>query len=222
MPQLSCPSCGADVPLRSAAMPYAVCGYCQTLILRKDGTPEAIGTSAVLPFDISPVQLGTTGQADGQPFTIVGRVRWGWTDGSWNEWLLQCGDGSVRWLAEAMGTFMLTAERPDVMASKAAATFAAGGAIEIGDVIAVDGEQFTAADIKDAQCLGGEGDLPFPTPPDWTITSVDFRSPSGAALSIQRSREDTQAWLGRYVSLAELKPANLRAIDGWAVPEFLT
>ena len=50
------------------------------------------------------------------------------------------------------------------------------------------------------------------------MTSVDFRSESGAAISLQRDNKETRAWLGRYVDLAELKPVKLRSIDGWSIP----
>lgn len=221
MSKLNCPSCGSEVPLRGAAMPYAVCSYCQTLILRDGEDLRAIGKTAVLPFDVSPIQLGTTVEADGLRFTAVGRVRWGWSDGSWNEWLLQGGDGQDRWLGEAMGMFMLLKELPAVLDAPLAAQFAAGGALDRGAELQAAGRTFRSADIKEAQCLGGEGDLPFPTPPDWSMTSIDFRSQDGAALNLQRDRQGTTAWLGGYYDLAELKPANLRAIDGWTVPEAL-
>ena len=69
--ELSCPSCGAPVPLVSAAVPYAVCSHCQTLILREGDDLKAIGKSAVLPFDVSPIQIGTRGTADGQRFLTL-------------------------------------------------------------------------------------------------------------------------------------------------------
>jgi hypothetical protein len=109
----ACPQCGAPVPMRSGGMPYAVCSYCQTVIAR-DGMRD-IGKAAVLPYDISPIQLGT-GVVDGARFTVVGRVRWGWADGAWNEWLLQLSDGTTRWLGEAMGQFQILTEREDVPA----------------------------------------------------------------------------------------------------------
>ena len=34
-----------------------------------------------------------------------------------------------------------------------------------------------AIDCKEAQCLGSEGDLPFPTLSGRTMTSIDFRGP---------------------------------------------
>jgi len=192
-------------------MPYAVCGHCQTVIAREDA--QAVGTAALLPYDISPIQLGTGGAVDGARFTVVGRVRWGWADGAWNEWLLQLSDGTTRWLGEAMGQFQILAERPDLGEWPLP--------IRLGDTVRVDGQVLTASDIKQVECLGGEGDLPFPTPKDCRIESIDFRSPSGAALSVQRDGGRGMAYGGRYVELAELRPSRLRVIEGWAVPEGL-
>jgi hypothetical protein len=215
--ELSCPSCGAPVPLASAAVPYAVCGHCQTLILREGDDLKAIGKSAVLPFDVSPIQIGTRGTADGQRFEVIGRVRWGWSDGSWNEWLLSVGAGTA-WLGEAMGLYVLLAEAPELLETPLGRHFASGGAIPLGATIDVSGARFTATDIKQAHSLGGEGQLPFPCPTDWTMTNVDFRSEAGGALSLQRDDDGVSAWLGRYVSLDELKPVGLRKITGWHIP----
>jgi len=71
------------------------------------------------------------------------------------------------------------------------------------------------------ECLGGEGDLPFACAKDWRIESVDFRSATGAALSVQRDGGRVSVYYGRYVELAELRPSRLRAIEGWALPEGL-
>ena len=223
--ELSCPSCGAPVPLVSAAVPYAVCGHCQTLTLREGDDLKAIGKSAVLPFDVSPIQIGTRGSVDGQRFEVIGRVRWGWSDGSWNEWLLSVGantskDGTA-WLGEAMGLYVLVAEAPELLEIPLSKQFASGGDVPLDATIDVAGAHFTATDIKHAHSLGGAGQLPFPCPADWTMTNVDFRSADGGALSLQRDGSGVSAWLGRYVSLDELKPVGLRKIAGWLIPDAL-
>lgn len=215
---LSCPSCGAAVPVRSAALPYVTCSYCQTLIRREGGGIEAIGKVAVLPFDVSPFQLGSTIGWRGARFTLVGRVRWGWADGSWNEWFAEGGDGAHRWLGEAMGSFLISEERPDLLDLPQIRAFAAGETVTRGTMVEVGDISFEASDVKEASCLGSEGDLPFATAIGTTITSVDFRSPDGAALSLQREADATSAWLGEYLELGQLAPANLRAIEGWAIP----
>lgn len=218
MADLACPSCGAPVPVRSAALPYVTCPYCQTLIRRHGDGLEAVGKSAVLPFDVSPIQLGTTGSYAGSRFSVVGRVRWGWSDGSWNEWLLDCSDGTVRWLGEAMGSFMLTEEWPDLLARPELAGFAAGGSVARGLTLTLGGEEFEASDIKTAECLGSEGDLPRPTPAGAQLLSVDFRGTGGGVLSLQRDGDGASAWRGHALDLALLKPKNLRQLDGWTIP----
>jgi hypothetical protein len=222
MSDLLCPQCGAPVPLRSAAMPYAVCGHCQSVIRREGDAATRIGEAASLPFDVSPIELGTRGTApDGAPFTVAGRVRWGWDDGSWNEWLLALPNGGHAWLGEAMGQFQYLTEQSELLELMVLREFAAGQPLPLGTVIELDGRSFTAADVKCATCLGSEGDLPFATPIGLAIDSVDFREPLGAALSVQRDPDGVSAYAGAYIDLAALKPKGLRQIEGWTLPEAL-
>jgi hypothetical protein len=226
MADLLCPQCGAPVPLRSAAMPYAVCAHCQSVIRREsdaDGLGVTrIGEAASLPFDVSPIALGTRGTTpDGGMFTVAGRVRWGWGDGAWNEWLLALANGHYAWLGEAMGQFQYLVERPDLLGHPLIAGFAAGQPIPLGSVIEADGRIFTASDVKHAICLGAEGDLPFPTPREWAVDSIDFREPNGAALSVQRDPQGVTAYVGGYIDLPALRPKGLRQIEGWTLPEAL-
>ncbi len=205
--------------MRDGAVPYTTCAHCQSLVLREGMGAEAIGEVAVVPFDVSPVQLGTSFTVAGLPMTTVGRVRWRWSAGSWNEWFLRADDGSVRWLAEAMGMFMLTVERPDILEQPLAQILVQGGTLIPGGDLEVDGEVYVVTDVKDAQCLGSEGDLPFATLLGRQMTNVDFRAAGGGALSLQRDADGTTAWLGWWFELAGLSPKGLRAIAGWTVPE---
>ncbi|WP_232495338.1 DUF4178 domain-containing protein [Novosphingobium kaempferiae] len=216
-----CPSCGAPLPVRSAAMPYATCANCQSLVMREGLAAQDMGKVAVLPVDVSPIQLGTTLHVEDMVLQVVGRVRWGWTDGSWNEWLLEGGDGVERWLGEAMGAFMLTAARPDLLDRPMLHGFAAGGEIAVGTRLDIEGVSLVAIDCKEAQCLGSEGDLPFPTLSGRTMTSIDFRGPNREAVSLQRDDRGASAWLGYYSALGALMPRNLRAVDGWTIPREL-
>jgi hypothetical protein len=222
MAQVLCPSCGAPVARRLAAMPYAVCSYCHSImVFGGAGEAGTVGAAAHLPADMSPIQLGTGGVADGARFMAVGRVRWGWADGAWNEWLLALADGSYLWLGEAMGQFQLLEEREDVAHHPDLAAFAQGAAIARGAELQVDGRRFVAIDIKQVACLGGEGDLPFPCPANWTMTSIDYREPKGGALSVQRDARGVSVYAGTYVDLADLSPTHLRRLDGWALPAAL-
>jgi hypothetical protein len=221
MLRVPCPNCGAEVVFRSAALPSRVCDYCQTILVRRGDGVEAVGKAASLPFDVSPIQIGTRGTFDSHGFEVIGRVRWGWTDGSWNEWLLLFDAGNHGWLGEAMGQYMLLFERPlgDIH-SEAVNALAAGQPVPIGTEAEIDGERLTVADARQATCIAAEGELPFTAPAGWTIFSVDLRSGSGRCASLQREEGGPSFYDGRYVTLAELKPRNLRAMEGWPMPAF--
>ena len=75
---INCPSCGAALTLRSAAQVYSTCSYCQSLVLHSALGVEDLGKVAVLPFDMSPIRLGTRLRVEQDRFHVVGRVRWGW------------------------------------------------------------------------------------------------------------------------------------------------
>ncbi|WP_114954823.1 DUF4178 domain-containing protein [Sphingosinicella terrae] len=221
MLSISCPNCGAEVQFRSPALPSRVCDYCRTILVRSGDGIEAVGKAAALPFDVSPIAIGTTGSFDPRRFEVIGRVRWGWEDGSWNEWLVLFDDGSDGWLAEAMGQFMLLRERPiGDITDPVFRLLIDGRTVLVGTELRIDGDPFTVADARPATCIASEGELPFTAPPGWSIYSVDFRSPTGRVASLQREATLSSFYDGRYVTLAELQVRGLRPIEGWRVPAF--
>lgn len=218
---VNCPNCGAEVIFRSPALPVKVCDYCQTSVMRVGDEIRQMDKAAVLPFDVSPVKIGTAGRYDGHAFDVIGRVRWGWSDGSWNEWLALFTDGSHGWLGEAMGQFMMTRERPlaDVR-TQMIQRMAAGDRPRLGEEGELDGVTYSVADVKRATCIAAEGELPFVAPAGWTITSIDMRAPGGELASFQTDGEEPSLYTGRYVTLGELAPTGLREIAGWPAPRF--
>ena len=71
-----CPGCGAPVEFQSAQSTHAVCGYCQSIVVREGEVLKRIGKMAELFDDHSPLQLGASGRIDGKPFTLVGRLQY--------------------------------------------------------------------------------------------------------------------------------------------------
>lgn len=217
---LPCPNCGADVAFRSAGLPALVCDYCHTMLVRSDDGVAQMGQAAVLPFDVSPVRIGMEGSFESVRFRVIGRVRWSWTDGAWNEWLLLFDDGSNAWLGEAMGDFMLLRERP--YDKGLAGRIAKGENAVIGKDVQIGGRKLTIVDARDVLCVAAEGELPFVPKPGWQIYSVDLKGVDGDCASLQRDGADVSFYEGRYVTLDELNPRGLRAIEGWALPDYAT
>lgn len=218
---LPCPNCGADVVFRSPALPSRVCDACRTMLVRSDAGLAQFGIAAALPFDVSPVQIGMRGTEAGQSFDVIGRVRWSWTEGAWNEWLLLFADGGTAWLGEAMGQFMLLREHAlgDVHSTTLRA-IAKGEAAQVGQKVELFGRRLFIADARQALCITAEGELPFVAPSGWQVYNVDLRGADGACASLQRDGKTASFYQGRYVTLAELAPRGLRAIEGWALPDY--
>ena len=90
-----CPGCGAPVEFRSAQSTTAVCGYCQSTVVRQGEVLSRVGKMAELFDDHSLLQLMASGTVDGQGFTLVGRLQYKYREGTWTEWQALLNDGSA-------------------------------------------------------------------------------------------------------------------------------
>jgi len=218
----NCPNCGAEVIFRSPALPARICDYCQATVKRIADGVELAGEVAVLPFDVSPIQIGTRGEYGGKPFDVIGRIRLGYDQGAWNDWLCLFSDMTHGWLSESDGQFQMVIERPIAETnSDLIQHLAQGGDAAIGDRTIIDGSEFTVSDMRSAKCIAAEGELPFAPSTGWDVFNVDMRDEQGFSANFEREEgEDPGFYVGRYVTLAELKPHSLRAIHGWKMPDY--
>ena len=206
----NCPSCGAEVVFKSNLSVYAVCKYCSSMIVRHDVDVESIGKMAALPDDMSPIQIGTEGNYRGTRFSIIGRMKIGWEDGSWNEWFMVSDDGRKGWLAEAQGFYAVSFENDDALKSiKTEST------PKLGSYIKLNNQKLKVVDIKKATCIGSEGELPFSAPQGRKTTSIDLLGPSGEFASIEIEGDKQRIYTGHYVEWNDLRCRNLRPLEGW-------
>ena len=219
MRKFACPSCGADVVFRSAQSVYAVCAYCQSMVVRTDVDVRSIGVMAALPDDMSPLQLGSGGYFEDQPFTI------GWRDGLWNEWHLLMADGRRGWIGEAQGSFSISFQLEAALPRDVTQTFeyclpllmGGEGADEVrpGFTVELGGTTLRAVDIKLATCLGSEGELPFTAPKGRRTVAVDCIGKEGEFATLDHDGREGRAYVGRYVEWDDFRFTNLRPLEGW-------
>lgn len=213
-----CPGCGAPVEFRSAQSSFAVCGYCQSTVVRQGDTLARTGQMAELFDDFSPLQLFATGRLDGQPFTLIGRLQYSYPGGRWTEWIaaLEAGpddpaaaslDGSPRLgvLSEDNGAFVFS--RP-LAALQVPAPPAAE--LRVGATTAVNGQSYTVASNEQAALLSAQGELPHLPALGRPFAVVELRSAQGQVLSLDYDTQPPSAWLGHTVRLDELQLSGLR------------
>ena len=235
MKKFNCPSCGAEVVFQSNVSVYSVCGYCSSMIVRRDVDVESIGTMAALPEDMSPLMIGTEGHYKTTRFHIIGRMKIGWRHGSWNEWHLFLENGGFGWLAEAQGFYAVSLEYKDKLHPETAKaisklTGSTGTATDkslalshdpetmkstLGNHLFLNNQKFKVVDIKETVCLGSEGELPFIAVKGRKTVSIDLLGHQGEFANIELSRDKIRIYVGQYLEWYQLRCEHLRILEGW-------
>lgn len=200
----TCPSCGAPVVFRSASSIFAVCEYCSSTLVRHDQALEDIGKMAALVEDRSPLQLGTEGSYRGVHFALIGRIQLKYSQGYWNEWHLLFDDARTGWLSEAAGEYVLTFAEP-VM--EPIPDF---DVLQVGQRFVLSSQVWTVSNLERAECVAGEGELPFKVGAGYPLLAADLRSAAQFA-TLDYSETPPLLFVGEAVDPRALNLSGLRA-----------
>lgn len=207
MQTVSCPSCGAPVEFKSHAAVMAVCEYCRASVIKEGDEVKDVGKLSSVLEDYSPIQIGTAGIYGSLGFTVIGRIQLRYAKGMWNEWYLLFDDASAAWLGDASGQFTITTPRK---VEGAVPTFEE---IVPGNQYPIGAERFTAADKREGECIGGQGELPFRVGDGWRIRAADLRRATSFITLDYTEGVVPQVYNGQAVTLPELKCQLLRSPD---------
>nr|ACX33919.1 conserved hypothetical protein [uncultured prokaryote AT3] len=209
----SCPSCGAPVTFRSVASVLAVCDYCQSTLVRDGVKLENLGKMAEFLDDRSPLQRGSEGRWKGRHFGLIGRLQLKYEAGLWNEWHLFFDDGKSGWLSEAGGELVIS---EPVRIPEELPAF---DTLVIGESIRLAGQAFQVTNILTAECVAGEGELPFKVGAGYPAPVVDLRDSNGRFATIDYSDATAPGveppvrplvFIGEAVPFGQLAMTNLR------------
>ncbi|HJW23538.1 MAG TPA: DUF4178 domain-containing protein [Rhodocyclaceae bacterium] len=206
----SCPSCGAAVAFKSAASIFAVCEHCQSTLVRHDQALEDIGKMAALAEDRSPLQLGAEGQWQGIHFALIGRIQLRYSQGLWNEWHVLFDDQRTGWLSEAGGEYVVSFLHP---VQEPLPEFEA---LKPGQRFVMASRPWTVTDIEEAECVAGQGELPFKVGAGYRAPVVDLRGGEHFA-TLDYSEDPPLLFIGGAVDFESLGMTGLR--EGMAIPE---
>ena len=203
-----CPGCGAPVEFKSAQSTHAVCGYCQSTVVRSGDVLTRLGKMAELFDDHSPLQLFASGRItlDGkeQPFTLIGRLQFKSDAGVWTEWVAFLEDGSTASLGEDNGAYVFTRKIDPGRELPEASRF------RLGATTAINGKSYSVAYSGSAQLVSAQGELPQLPPLGQPFDMVELRSADGEVLSIDYGHTPPSVERGRSVLLEDLKLQGLK------------
>ena len=174
-----------------------------------DAVLEHLGQQAQLPPDLSPIRIGTCGVYTCHRFNVTGRIRVGYEQGSWNEWLIDFGEDRWGWIAEAQGFYAASFEIAAPPDLPEASALTLGAILRIGEV------DYSVRDIKSTQILGSEGALPMVAVPGRTAVSIDLGAPNRQFANVEFSADGVRVFIGHSLTFAELEFTDLRPLPGW-------
>ena len=154
MPQeLTCQSCGAPIAIENQFIRSVTCKFCGAAYLVTGGEGlDQRGKSASLGDYPSRLRVGQGGTIRGRRFTVLGRVRYAYDEGFWEEWQIAWADGQPpSWLEEDEGYWTLyTRER----IRSAIPEF---DAVRVGATIKVNTHDVFITEKRRARMIGSEG-----------------------------------------------------------------
>jgi hypothetical protein len=166
-----------------------------------------IGVSAELFDDHTPLALGVSGRLSGEAFTLVGRLQYGYADGTWNEWHALFDNGRSGWLSEDNGAYVFAFDAATPADTPQPDALRAGQAVRVG------AREWNVASVVRAHLVAAQGELPRPPRLEGDFLVADLRSTQGDVATIDASGAELQWSVGRSVLLSALGLQGLREVS---------
>lgn len=177
----------------------AMCQYCSNAVYWDAGAIQSAGQQSSLPEGFSRLYRGAAGTLMQKRFVVLGRVRYSFGHGFWDEWFVELEDGAKGWLTE--DDHELALEFPAEKAQLPGfASFAPGQSFQYAQ------SAFMVEEVGHAECLGFEGTLPIVVQTGERYPYVDASSPDGQqTLGIEFDEQVPTVFRGRWLAHAELR-----------------
>lgn len=153
MPQLTCSSCGAPIQIENQFVRAITCPFCgASYLVEGDSTLSPNGQGASLANYPSRVRVGARGKIRGRDFTVLGRIRYTYDEGFWDEWQIAWDDGAPPdWLEEDEGYWTVFKKE------RVRGAVTPFDQIRVGSTIKINNRDVFITEKRKAKMLGSEG-----------------------------------------------------------------
>lgn len=153
MQQLNCPNCGGSLAVENQFIRTVTCRFCGSnfLVNGSDGL-DPTGKSASLANYPSRLSVGMNGKARGRGFKVLGRIRYMYPEGFWEEWQVAWDDGAPPdWLEEDEGLW--TVYRREKVKSE----IPPHDQVRVGGKVKINNYDVFVTEKRTAKVAGSEG-----------------------------------------------------------------
>lgn len=191
---IQCATCGAEQQVVNPAAISVQCPYCDSISMLVDASWQPTGKKSRLSQGFSRLYCGALCTIQGDEYRIVGRVRYSYGNGFWDEWYALDDTGRGTWITEDDHEFSI---QRLVSTDKVATSVQS---LAIGDEVMIESITYRILERGTAVCLGIEGELPKGILPDETYAYADGSSLDGRfALGIEYDDTPPTIFVGEWV-----------------------
>lgn len=198
--QLNCQTCGAPLKIENQFIRSVTCQFCGSayLVSGEEGL-DARGKGAKLADYPSRVNVGQTGTIRGNRFTVLGRVRYSYPEGFWEEWQIAWDNGDPpSWLEEDEGYWTMYKRE------RVRSQIPSHDEVSVGSTIKVNKHDVFVTEKRKGKMVGHEGQFSSVLP----ITG-DFGYISGTAdgqpVSVTYWQDEIEVEVGEDLEPNEIK-----------------
>ncbi|MCS7001993.1 MAG: DUF4178 domain-containing protein [Dehalococcoidia bacterium] len=164
---LNCPSCAAPLNIESRFTQLVVCQFCGQTSVVKDSSLDPTGKTAKLTDYASRLRVGYRGKLRGRGFLVLGRVRYRYEDGTWDEWFIRFDDGQPAWLTEDEGEYCLLTK------SRLTTPIPPWDQIAVGGRVSIPPRTVFVTEKGSGDVAGAEGELSVAALPGTRLRYID-------------------------------------------------
>ena len=196
--EFSCPNCGNLITPATNNCQLIVCGACNSSLFYDNGNIENHGKMATLAEEPLLLELNHRYKHQDWYFTPIGRVRYDYGEGVWDEYYVLSDNGAGNWVSVDEGDVAI---EKLVQSNVQVTPFEQ---LRVGDAVTLLGQRMTVTEKNSCRCVGAQGELPFPVSPDDGYDYIDLLGPKRASFTIEYQKNGIECFKGNWVDPFEI------------------
>lgn len=196
---LTCPSCGNQITQITRSPQILVCPACNTTSFLQNGKLEDVGKSAILTDIPSIFKIGKMFRHKDWRFTPVGRVRYDYGDGWWDEWFVRSDNGKESWVSVDEGEIAIETLVQDKL------NVPPFDKLSVGGVLVINRIRMTVIEKNTCTMIGAQGELPFRIIPGETYGYIDLLGQKRASFTIEYQAGGIECYKGVWIDPFEIQ-----------------
>lgn len=191
----NCPQCGDTLDIHFKWTKLVQCSSCGSSIFLEDEGVAHIGETSTLSPEPSLLKLNDPIRIKNQTYVPLGKVRYAYGRGFWEEWFLKSDDNREYWLSIDEGDFVLEHKMSISLPFKSPHVVKVGK--RYGD--------FLATEKGKGKCVGFEGELPMVITLGKVHQYIHLSKGGGKLVTVEFTNQVDEIFVGEWIDPLTIK-----------------